>query len=79
MSDRCHAADCGRVHDIEYLGGAFESEPFCAYHRGKLEAGESVACRNGDTAWDDEYVGLMLLPPAWKPCTQTPTRKAGRT
>lgn len=67
MSTRCFAADCGRVHDIDDLTGAFEGRTFCAYHRAELELGTPVTCRDGDTAWYDAEDGLILLPPAWTP------------
>lgn len=67
MTERCMAANCGRVYGIEAMFSGFEDAQFCAFHRGKLEAGEGVLCRDGDTAWDTGEAGVVLIPPKWEP------------
>lgn len=66
-TDRCDAIGCGRRHGTTSFISAFDSNVWCSFHAGKLEAGEGVECRDGDTAhYDDEY-GLILMPTRWQP------------
>lgn len=67
MKPQCRAANCGRVHGLDYLFRAFADARFCAYHRAELELGTYVECRDGETAWYTDDAGLILLPPNQDP------------
>lgn len=66
-NEPCDAAGCGRRHDVQSLGGAFESLTLCAFHRHVVEAGEGIVLRDGSTGYYDDHAGSYTVPAKWIP------------